>query len=66
MLDDDFPASFALALAAKDARLAAEAAEGHGADLPMLRAIAERFAQARRPATATRTWPSPTASRGPL
>ena len=46
MLDDDFPASFALALAAKDARLAAEAAEGHGADLPMLRAIAERFAQA--------------------
>ena len=45
MLDDDFPALFALALAAKDARLAAEAAEGHGADLPMLRAIAERFAQ---------------------
>jgi 3-hydroxyisobutyrate dehydrogenase len=46
MLDDDFPASFALALAAKDARLVAEAAEGHGADLPIARAIAERFAQA--------------------
>ena len=46
MLDEDFPASFALALAAKDARLVAEAAERHGADLPMLRAIAERFAQA--------------------
>jgi 3-hydroxyisobutyrate dehydrogenase len=46
MLDDDFPASFALALAAKDARLVAEAAERHGADLPMVRAIAERFAQA--------------------
>ena len=46
MLDEDFPASFALALAAKDARLVAEAAERHGADLPIARAIAERFAQA--------------------
>ena len=46
MLDDDFPTSFALALAAKDARLVAEAAERHGADLPMVRAIAERFAEA--------------------
>ena len=46
MLDDDFPASFALSLAAKDARLVAEAAERHGADLPMVRTIAERFAQA--------------------
>lgn len=46
MLDDAFPASFALALAAKDARLVAEAAARHGADLPMVRAIAERFAQA--------------------
>ena len=36
MLDDDFPASFALALAAKDARLVGEAAARHGADLPML------------------------------
>jgi 3-hydroxyisobutyrate dehydrogenase len=46
MIDEDFPASFALALAAKDARLVAEAADRHGADLPMLRAIAERFAEA--------------------
>jgi 3-hydroxyisobutyrate dehydrogenase len=46
MLDEDFPASFALALAAKDARLVAEAAERHGADLPIAAAIAGRFAQA--------------------
>jgi 3-hydroxyisobutyrate dehydrogenase len=46
MLDGEFPASFALALAAKDARLVAAAAEGHGADLPIARAIAERFTQA--------------------
>ena len=46
MLDDDFPPSFALALAAKDARLVGEAAERHGADLPIARAIAERFAEA--------------------
>jgi 3-hydroxyisobutyrate dehydrogenase len=46
MLDEEFPTSFALALAAKDARLVVEAAERHGADLPMVRAIAERFAEA--------------------
>jgi 3-hydroxyisobutyrate dehydrogenase len=46
MLDEDFPASFALALAAKDARLVAEAAGRHGADLPVAAAIAERFTQA--------------------
>ena len=46
MLDDEFPASFALALAAKDARLVAAAAARHGADLPIAGAIAERFAQA--------------------
>ena len=46
MLEEDFPASFALALAAKDARLVAEAAEGHGADLPIAAAIAQRFTQA--------------------
>jgi 3-hydroxyisobutyrate dehydrogenase len=45
MIDDDFPASFALALAAKDARLVAEAAERHGADVPVARAIAKRFAE---------------------
>jgi 3-hydroxyisobutyrate dehydrogenase len=46
MLDEEFPASFGLALAAKDARLVREAAERHGADVPMVRAIAERFAEA--------------------
>jgi 3-hydroxyisobutyrate dehydrogenase len=46
MLDDEFPASFALALAAKDARLVAEAAGRHRADLPVAEAIAERFARA--------------------
>ncbi len=46
MLDEEFPASFGLALAAKDARLVGEAAERHGADVPMVRAIAERFAEA--------------------
>jgi 3-hydroxyisobutyrate dehydrogenase len=46
MLDEDFPASFALALAAKDARLVAAAAERHGADLPIARAVAERLTQA--------------------
>jgi 3-hydroxyisobutyrate dehydrogenase len=45
MLDDDFPPAFALALAAKDARLVAECAERHGADVPVARAIAERFAK---------------------
>ena len=46
MLAEDFPASFTLALAAKDARLVAEAAKRHGADLPVAAAIAERFTQA--------------------
>ena len=46
MLDEEFPASFALALAAKDARLVAEAAERHGADLPLARTVAERMTEA--------------------
>jgi 3-hydroxyisobutyrate dehydrogenase len=45
MLDDDFPASFALSMAAKDARLVAESAESAGVDAPVARAIAERFAE---------------------
>jgi 3-hydroxyisobutyrate dehydrogenase len=45
MLEDEFPASFALALAAKDARLVGESAERHGADVPVAHAIAERFAE---------------------
>ena len=48
MLDDEFPASFALALAAKDARLVAEAAGRHGADLPGRRGD-RRALHARRP-----------------
>jgi 3-hydroxyisobutyrate dehydrogenase len=46
MLADEFPASFALALAAKDARLVAEAAERHGADVPLARAVAARMTEA--------------------
>jgi 3-hydroxyisobutyrate dehydrogenase len=46
MIDEDFPPSFALALAAKDARLVAEAAERSGADVPMARAIAARMTEA--------------------
>jgi 3-hydroxyisobutyrate dehydrogenase len=46
MFDGEFPPSFSLALAAKDARLAAEAGERHGADLPAMRAVAERMTEA--------------------
>jgi 3-hydroxyisobutyrate dehydrogenase len=46
MIDEDFPPSFALALAAKDARLVVEAAARTGADVPMARAIAARMAEA--------------------
>ena len=43
MLERDFPASFKLELAAKDARLAVEAAQHAGLDLPLVEAIAERL-----------------------
>jgi 3-hydroxyisobutyrate dehydrogenase len=46
MVDGEFPPSFALSLAAKDARLVVAAAERHGADLPAARAIAERMTEA--------------------
>jgi 3-hydroxyisobutyrate dehydrogenase len=46
MLEREFPPSFALSLAAKDARLVVEAAERHGADLPAARAVAERMTAA--------------------
>jgi 3-hydroxyisobutyrate dehydrogenase len=46
MIERDFEPSFKLALAAKDAGLAGEAAEAAGLDLPALRAIRERFEQA--------------------
>jgi 3-hydroxyisobutyrate dehydrogenase len=46
MLDGDFPPSFPLALAAKDAALVDEAAQRAGVDLAVARALAERFAAA--------------------
>lgn len=46
MIDGDYDPSFKLSLAAKDARLAAEAASEAGLDLPMIEAIAERLAAA--------------------
>ena len=46
MLERDFTPSFRLALAAKDAGLAAEAAAALGLELPMLGAIRERLAEA--------------------
>jgi 3-hydroxyisobutyrate dehydrogenase len=46
MLAGEFEPSFRLALAAKDARLAVEAAREAGLELPMLEANAERFEQA--------------------
>jgi 3-hydroxyisobutyrate dehydrogenase len=46
MMERDFEPSFRLALAAKDARLAREAAAAAGLELPMLEAIAKRLAEA--------------------
>jgi 3-hydroxyisobutyrate dehydrogenase len=46
MLRREFPPSFRLGLAAKDARLAAAAAEAAELDLPMIEAIAERMSEA--------------------
>jgi 3-hydroxyisobutyrate dehydrogenase len=46
MMRGEFPPSFELKLAAKDARLVAEAAARHGLDLPLERTIAERMRQA--------------------
>jgi 3-hydroxyisobutyrate dehydrogenase len=43
MIEQSFEPSFRLALAAKDAGLVQAAAERHGLNLPMLRAIRERF-----------------------
>jgi 3-hydroxyisobutyrate dehydrogenase len=45
MMDEDFPPSFALTLAAKDARLVVEAAERSGADVPMARTVAARMTE---------------------
>ena len=46
MIDRSFDPSFRLSLAAKDARLAAQAAEEHDLDLPMVEAIAARMTAA--------------------
>jgi 3-hydroxyisobutyrate dehydrogenase len=46
MMEREFPPSFTLTLAAKDARLVVEASERHGADLPAARAVAARMAEA--------------------
>jgi 3-hydroxyisobutyrate dehydrogenase len=46
MTDREFTPAFKLALAAKDAGLVRRAAEEHGLDLPLLEAIARRFAEA--------------------
>jgi 3-hydroxyisobutyrate dehydrogenase len=43
MIDRAFDPSFSLELAAKDARLIAEAADRHGLDLPLPRTVAERM-----------------------
>jgi 3-hydroxyisobutyrate dehydrogenase len=45
MIDQDFPPSFALTLAAKDARLVVDAAERSGADVPLARAVAARMTE---------------------
>jgi 3-hydroxyisobutyrate dehydrogenase len=44
MDDGEYPASFTVRLAAKDTRLIAAAAERAGTDLPLVRAVAERYA----------------------
>jgi 3-hydroxyisobutyrate dehydrogenase len=45
MDDGEYPASFSLRLAAKDAALMAEAASQAGVDAPMIRTIAQRLAE---------------------
>jgi 3-hydroxyisobutyrate dehydrogenase len=44
----DFTPAFRLTLAARDASLARRAAEEHGLDLPLIEAVARRFAEAAR------------------
>lgn len=46
MLEGDFEPSFTLTLAAKDMRLAAEAAERRRLDLPLLRSVRDQFERA--------------------
>jgi 3-hydroxyisobutyrate dehydrogenase len=46
MIDDEYPTSFALSLAAKDARLVGEAADRSGANLALARSVAEQMRRA--------------------
>jgi 3-hydroxyisobutyrate dehydrogenase len=46
MIAGDYPTSFSVELAAKDVRLALEAAREHGAELPLLRVIADLYRDA--------------------
>jgi 3-hydroxyisobutyrate dehydrogenase len=46
MIEGEFPPAFRLALAGKDAGLALEAAERHGLELPVLRAVREELHRA--------------------
>jgi len=46
MDDGEYPASFTVRLAAKDARLIVAAAEHAGTDLPLVRTVADRYAAA--------------------
>ena len=48
MTEREFPASFRLALAAKDADLIRQAARQHALDLPLVEVIADRFAEGAR------------------
>jgi 3-hydroxyisobutyrate dehydrogenase len=48
ILDQDFTPSFKLTLAAKDARLVAEAAERHHVDVPLVRLLRDRLAEGAR------------------
>jgi 3-hydroxyisobutyrate dehydrogenase len=48
MIERSYPPSFTLALAAKDAGLALDAASAHGLDLPALAAIRDQLEQAVR------------------
>ena len=45
MIERNFTPAFRLALAAKDAALVDDAAKRHDLDLPMLKAISDRFAE---------------------
>ena len=45
MDDGEYPVSFSLRLAAKDAALMAEAAAVAGVDLPLIRTVAQRLAE---------------------